>query len=44
MSATDYWIELYAQAELDAGDDDVAAPEQDSELGQRYYYLEDVDS
>jgi hypothetical protein len=43
MSAADYWIELYAQAELDA-DDDTAAPEQDSDLGRNYYYLEDVDS
>lgn len=25
-------------------DDDTAVPEQDSELGRRYYYLEDVDS
>lgn len=44
MSAADYWIELYAQAELDdAEDDDTAVPDQDSELGRRYYYLEEVD-
>jgi hypothetical protein len=41
MSA-EYWAELYAQAELEA--DDTAAPDQSSELGQRYFYVEDADS
>ena len=40
-----YWTQLYAQAELEADDDDTAAPAQDSELGRRYYWVdEDVDS
>lgn len=39
--STQYWIELYAQAEQDDTDDDTAVPEQDSELGQQYYYIED---
>ena len=42
MSAADYWIDLYAQAELDTDDEDLASPDQGSELGRQYYYLEDV--
>lgn len=43
MSA-EYWINLYAQAEVEAaGDDETAAPAQDSELGRQYYYLDDVE-
>jgi hypothetical protein len=43
MSA-EYWINLYAQAEAEeACDDETAAPAQDSELGRRCYYLDDVE-
>jgi len=44
-AAEQYWTNLYAQAELEAADDDTAAPDQGSELGRRYYWVdEDVDS
>ncbi|MBV9650062.1 MAG: hypothetical protein JO296_07985 [Pseudonocardiales bacterium] len=38
-----YWAQLYAQAELDARveEDGTAAPQQDSQLGRQYYYLDD---
>jgi hypothetical protein len=36
MSA-EYWINLYAQAELEPDYDDTAAPAQDSQLGRQYY-------
>ena len=43
-AAERYWVDLYAQAELEA-DDDTAAPAQNSELGRHYYWVdEDVDS
>ena len=43
MSA-EYWINLYAQAEVEPDyDDETAAPAQDSELGRQYYYLDDVE-
>ena len=44
MSA-EYWINLYAQAEAEQAwdEDETAAPAQDSELGRRYYYLDDVE-
>jgi hypothetical protein len=44
MSA-EYWIDLYARAEVEPDyDDKTAASQQDSELGRQYYYVEDGDS
>jgi len=40
VSTTEYSTDLDARVE----EDDTAAPQQDSDLGQQYYYLEDGDS
>lgn len=41
-AAETYWTSLYAEADKRVEDDETAAPQQHTHLGQQYYYTENV--